>query len=152
MLFASLFQKKSQPVPFSPDIPPDERPLLLAELTACANRSGGSLKNARRAQALADLFRGLSPAGKKVFADTLGTLNDAASRTSGEQYSEIEEAEFFGGSESKLALLDMFETPRRRILHHLSGTSSGLKILGEISTLSEVDVQKDIDEVKDASS
>ena len=119
MIFNKLFSKKPARLSFTPDMPESERQQLVSEFKDCANRQGGSLKNARRSQALAELFHRLSPAGKQVFADLLQSLNDAVQQATGERYAEIEEAELFGGSESKLAVFDMFETPRRRLLSHL---------------------------------
>ena len=147
MLFARLFGKSPPHLSFSPDIPENERPKLLAELQACAHRRGGTLNNTRRAQALADLFLSLSPAGQQVFADTLNGLNETAHRSTGDRYAEIEEEELFGGSDSKLAVLDMFETPRRRVLSHLRNSNAGPECLLEIRRLSESDLQNDIDEM-----
>ncbi|MGB0631519.1 MAG: hypothetical protein ACPGRZ_12580 [Alphaproteobacteria bacterium] len=147
MIFARFFAKNTPQLSFTPDIPGDERARLLAELKACANREGGSLKTARRAQALSDLFPKLSPAGKQAFADMLGSLNDETRPATGDRYAEIEEAEYFGGSESKLALLDMFETPRRRVIGHLADADTGSETLKEIKGLSNDDVRTDIDEI-----
>jgi len=147
MPFARLFGKSPPRLSFSPDIPENERPKLLAELQACAHRRGGTLNNARRAQALADLFLSLSPAGQQVFADTLNGLNETAHRSTGDRYAEIEEAELFGRSESKLAVLDMFETPRRRVLRHMCGAENGNALLEEIRQFSAPDLQREVDRI-----
>ena len=148
MFLARFFARKDPRLRFTPDLPDDERTQLAAELTACANRQGGSLKTARRARALATLFFGLTPVGKKVFADTLADLNDRGQRTAGDRYAEIEEAELFGSSDSKLAVLDMFETPRRRVLCHLRETENGEDILTEIRALADPDLRTDIDDLQ----
>ena len=148
MIFNKLFSKKPARLSFTPDIPESERQQLVSEFKDCANRQGGSLKNARRSQALAELFHRLSPAGKQVFADLLQSLNDAVQQATGERYAEIEEAELFGGSESKLAVFDMFETPRRRLLSHLGSTENGSVLLAEIGTLADPDTREDIAETQ----
>ena len=147
MIFNRLFSKQSARASFTPDIPDGERSQLEAEFKACANRQGGSMKNARRAHALAELFQGLSPAGKQVFADLLGGLNEAGQRSTGERYAEIEEAELFGGSESKLAVIDMFETPRRRILFHLGTTKNGHELLAALQVLASSELREDIEDI-----
>ncbi|MEE2996502.1 MAG: hypothetical protein VX700_05090 [Pseudomonadota bacterium] len=144
MLFKGLFSKNAPTLSFSPDIPEEEKASLLSELNDCANRRGGSLQNARRAKALGDLFNALSPTGKEIFANLLAGTNDSAERSAGERYSEIEEAELFGGSDSKLAVLEMFETPRRRLLAYLGTTPGGRGLLHEISALSPPEVRQDI--------
>lgn len=148
MLFARFFARKDSRLRFTPDLPGAERTQLSAELNACANRQGGSLKNARRAQALTSLFAGLSPAGKMVFTEVLTDLNDRMQRAPGDRYAEIEEAELFGGSDSKLAVLDMFETPRRRVLSHLKETENGHGILAEIEALAGPEVRAEIEELR----
>ena len=147
-MFKGLFSKHAPALSFSPDIPEQEKAQLLSELKDCANRRGGSLRNARRAKALADLFYALSPTGKEIFANLLAGTNDSAERSAGERYSEIEEAELFGGSDSKLAVLEMFETPRRRLLAHLGTTPGGKDLLHEISALSSPEVCQDISDLQ----
>ena len=147
MLFSRLFAK-SAPLPaFSPDIAGDESSRLAANLRACANRRGGALKNARRAEALTGLFAGLSPTGKRVFAEIIDTLNDDARESMGEQYAEIEEAELFGGSDSKLAVLDMFETPRRRVLNYMSTTVTGPDALRDLREFGGAAMRNEIDSI-----
>ena len=150
MVFKKLFGKKTPRLSFTPNLPEEERTGLLSELKDCANRKGGSLKNARRAESLANLFHSLSPSGKEVFANLVAGLNNDAGRSAGEQYSEIEEAEFFGGSESKLAVLDMFETPRRRLLAHLATASGGKDLLNTISAILPVEAAQDIKDLEAA--
>ncbi|PPR11796.1 MAG: hypothetical protein CFH41_00671 [Alphaproteobacteria bacterium MarineAlpha11_Bin1] len=150
MIFWRIFRKKTPHLSFSLDLPEEERARLLSELKDCANRKGGSLKNARRAEALTNLFHSLSPVGKRIFASLVAGLNDDAGQSTGEQYSEIEEAELFGGSESKLAVLDMFETPRRRLLAHLDTTSNGKDFLNTIGAIVPEEVCQDIRDLQAA--
>lgn len=147
MFLRKLFAKPSLKLSFSPDLPLEERTSLVGELKACAEREGGALKNARRAHALTDLFWHLSEAGRRVFAEELGRLNDVAGISAGERYSQIEEAELFGGSDSKLGLLDLFETPRRRVLGYLSATATGKEVLRAIGEHADADFRKDIADI-----
>ena len=133
-LFAGLFARSAPPA-FSPDLPNAETAVLAAEMQACLNRSGGALTTIRRAQDIATLFSGLSTEGKRRYVDTLLSLNDTAGKSVSDRYSEIEEAELFGGSASKLAMLDAFETPVRRMLGALNGTENGPVLIAEISEL-----------------
>ena len=127
-LLASLFARPAPPS-FTPDIPGVEAEILAAEMQACLNRSGGALATIRRTAALAGLFGGLSAVGKHA----------------ADRYSEIEEAELFGRSSSKLSMLDAFETPVRRMLAALNGTTNGPALIAEIREISDDDLKNQMD-------
>ena len=131
-IFASLFARPAPPG-FSSDLPEAETALLAAEMQACLDRRGGTLTTIRRTQDMANLFSRLSASGKRRYVETLLSLNDAAGKSVSERYSEIEEAELFGGCASKLAMLDAFETPVRRMLGALKGTENGAALIAEIT-------------------
>ena len=142
-LFASLFARPAPPG-FTPDLPGAEAELLATEMQACLNRSGGALATIRRTEALAGLFGGLSADGKQRYVDTLKSLDAAGGKSAADRYSEIEEAELFGRSSSKLAMLDAFETPVRRMLAALNGTANGTALIAEIREFSDDDLQNEI--------
>lgn len=141
-LFAGLFARPAPPA-FSPDLPDTETAVLAAEMQACLNRSGGALTTIRRTQGIATLFSGLSAEGKRRYVDTLLSLNDSAGKSVSDRYSEIEEAELFGGSASKLAMLDAFETPVRRMLGALNGTENGPALIAEIGEFGGEEIIKE---------
>ena len=144
MFFSKLFTRPKTELVFSKDLPENERAKLHDEMKACIERRGGTLKNSRRAQALSNLFGRLSPDGQLVYIQILETLNDDLPETSPEIYSKLEEAEMFGRSATKLAVLDAFETPRRRLIEILSRTESGPEALENISNLASREVTEDI--------
>jgi hypothetical protein len=135
-LFVSLFARPAPPS-FSADLPDPEIGTLAAEMQACLDRRGGALATIRRAQAVATLFPALSGTGKRRYVETLKSLNSAGRKSVSERYSEIEETELFGGSTSKLALLDAFETPVRRMLAALNGTENGTALIAEIREIAD---------------
>lgn len=142
-LFGSLFARPAPPA-FSPDLPDDETEILAAEMQASLNRSGGTLMTVRRTEALAALFPGLSATGKRRYIDVLKSLDAASGKSTSDRYSEIEEAELFGRSTSKLAMLDAFETPVRRMLAALNGTENGPALIAEIRELADEDLLKQL--------
>lgn len=139
-LFAALFERPAPPS-FTPDLPGEETEALAAEMQACLNRSGGALATIRRTTALAGLFGDLSMDGKQRYIETLKALDAAGGKSAADRYSEIEEAELFGRSSSKLAMLDAFETPARRMLAALNGTANGPALIAEIKGLSDDDLK-----------
>lgn len=139
-LVASLFERPAPPS-FTPDLPGAEIEVLAAEMQACLNRSGGALATIRRTAALAGLFRDLSMDGKQRYVETLKSLDAAGGKSAADRYSEIEEAEMFGRSSSKLAMLDAFETPVRRMLAALNGTADGPALIAEIREFSDDDLK-----------
>lgn len=143
-LFGSLFARPAPPA-FTPDLPGDETDTLADEMQACLNRRGGTLTTLRRAEALAGLFAGLSAEGKHKYIETLKSLDAAAGRAVGDRYSDIEEAELFGRPSSKLAMLDAFETPVRRMLAALNGTANGPALISEIREFSDDDLKNLMD-------
>jgi malonyl-CoA decarboxylase len=143
-LFAS-FRKAAPPLTFDPDLSGDDAERLRAEMQACLNRAGGTLANLRRMEALSDLFGRLSPEGRRVYVAVLAALDRKAAETTSERYSEIEEAELFGRSSSKFAILDAFETPRRRMLAMLKGTKNGAGTMADIRAISDDDLTSEID-------
>ncbi|MFT5489282.1 MAG: hypothetical protein ACI9JL_002574 [Paracoccaceae bacterium] len=143
-LLASLFARPAPPS-FTPDIPGVEAEILAAEMQACLNRSGGALATIRRTAALAGLFGGLSAVGKQQYVDALKSLDAAGGKSAADRYSEIEEAELFGRSSSKLSMLDAFETPVRRMLAALNGTTNGPALIAEIREISDDDLKNQMD-------
>lgn len=139
-LFSALFARPAPPA-FTPNLPGGETAVLAAEMQACLNRTGGTLATARRTEALAGLFAGLSPTGKERYVETLQSLDAASGRSVADRYSDIEEAELFGRPSSKLAMLDAFETPVRRMLAALHGTKNGIALIGEIATFADGDLK-----------
>ena len=146
-MIARIFRRGPRSLSFSKDLPEEERSQLLMELVACAKRQGGTVRNARRAQALTELFKKLSPQGRQVFVNLLQNLNGEECFMAGDQYAEIEEAELFGGSDSKLAIVDLFETPRRRVLKQLTSAGFDDEMLLVIKALSNSEMENDIDEI-----
>jgi len=142
-ILASLFARPTPPG-FSPDLPDAETDTLAAEMQACLNRSGGTLATIHRTQAVATLFSGLTTEGKRRYVDTLKSLNAAGGKSVSDRYSDIEEAELFGGSVSKLAMLDAFETPVRRMLAALNGTENGPALITEIRAFSDEELTKEM--------
>ena len=144
MFFKKLFARSKTHFVFSKDLQNDEPAKLYSEMKACIERRGGTLKNVRRAQALTDLFNRLTPGGQLVYIQVLEAFGDDLPETSPETYSKLEEAEMFGGSASKLAVLDAFVTPRRRLIAMLSRTENGPETLETISKFASQDVIEDI--------
>jgi len=144
MFLKRLFSSREPVATFSPNLGGDDRRRLIAEMKACIERRGGELKNARRAKALVDLFSKLNDDGKEVYAGIVDGFNETAKEDIGEKYSKIEEAELFGGSASKLAVLDSFESPRRRLILRLGDTGNGQWILSELATTVSTESQKEI--------
>ena len=90
------------------------------------------------------MFSGLTTEGKRRYVDTLKSLNAAGGKSVSDRYSDIEEAELFGGSVSKLAMLDAFETPVRRMLAALNGTENGPALITEIRAFSDEELTKEM--------
>lgn len=145
-IFAGLLARPAPPS-FTPDLHGDEADVLADEMQACLNRRGGTLMTLRRTEALAGLFGGLSPDGKQRYIDTLKSLDAAGGAAAADRYSEIEEAELFGRSSSKLAMLDAFETPVRRMLAALNGTANGATLIAEIAALADDDLKNKMKEL-----
>lgn len=135
-IFTSLFARPAPPS-FMPDLPGDETDVLAAEMQACLNRSGGALATVRRTEAIARLFAGLSADGKRRYIETLKSLDAAGGKSASDRYSDIEEAELFGRPSSKLAMLDAFETPVRRMLAALNGSENGPALISKIRELAD---------------
>lgn len=139
-----LISRTPSPV-FTPDLGGNDPDVLRAEMQACLNRTGGTLTNLRRAEALSGLFGGLTPEGRQRYIATLKSLDTAAATVTAERYSEIEEAELFGRSTSKLAILDSFESPQRRMLTMLKGARNGAGTIEEIRALADDELKLSID-------
>ena len=135
MFLKRLFSSSEPVATFSPNLGENDRQRLIAEMKACIERRGGELKNARRAKALVALFSKLSNDGKEVYAGIVDGFNEIAKEDIGEKYSKIEEAELFGGSASKLAVLDSFESPRRRLIQLLGNAGGGQSMLQELGKM-----------------
>ena len=147
MLFQRIFDglfARPDPPRFTSDLPGDETSGLQREMQDCLKRAGGTLATVRRTEALANLFSGLSPDGKRLYVDTLKSLDGTGGRSAADSYSEIEEAELFGRPSSKLTILDAFETPVRRMLTALKGTSNGSALISEIKFFADEDLQNEI--------
>ena len=142
-ILSGLFARPAPPR-FTPDLPGDETDVLAAEMQACLDRRGGTLMTVRRTEALAELFGNLSPEGKQRYIDVLKSLDAAGGAAAADRYSDIEEAELFGRSSSKLALLDAFETPVRRMLAALNGTENGQAVIAGISDLADEELRSQI--------
>jgi hypothetical protein len=147
MLFNRLFRRAPPPPSFSVDLDGDDPGRLRAEMLACLNRAGGTLANLRRAGALSDLFNKLTPDGQRRYVDVLTSLDETAAVATSERYSEIEEAELFGRPSSKLAILDAFETPQRRILGQLKATRNGAQTMDAIRQHADDELKKSIDTI-----
>ena len=147
MFLKRLFSSSEPVATFSPNLGENDRQRLIAEMKACIERRGGELKNARRAKALVGLFSKLSNDGKEVYAGIVDGFNEIAKEDIGEKYSKIEEAELFGGSASKLAVLDSFESPRRRLILLLNDTENGQSMLLELATIVSTESQKEINSI-----
>lgn len=140
-IITSLFARPAPPS-FTPDLPGAETDILASEMQACLNRSGGTLMTLQRTKALAGLFAGLSADGKQRYIDVLKSLDASGGKAATDRYSEIEEAELFGRSSSKLAMLDAFETPVRRMLAALNGTTNGPSVIAAIRELADDDIKE----------
>ena len=141
--FTSLFARPVAPT-FTPDLAGVETGILATEMQACLNRDGGALATIRRTTSLARLFDGLSADGKRRYVETLKSLDAMGVKSAADRYSEIEEAELFGRSSSKLAILDAFETPVRRMLAALNGTADGPNLIKKIMQYSDESLKKHI--------
>jgi len=146
-LFSHLLAPPVPPPTFSTDLAGDDPAVLRAEMQACTHRDGGTLATVRRAQALAELFGKLTADGKQIYIDLLIGLDTAAPASAADRYSQIEEAELFGRSSSKLAILDAFERPTRRMLTLLNDSGRGAQVIAEIREVSPTVFQEDIDKI-----
>jgi hypothetical protein len=72
-------------------------------------------------------------------------LDKKAAEATSERYAEIEEAELLGRSSSKLAILDAFETPQRRMLAMLNGTKNGAATIEDIRAIADESLKNKID-------
>lgn len=147
MLFKRFFSAPAPVLQFSPDLGGDDTQHLLSEMKACLNRTGGTLTNARRANALAALFGKLTPAGRQRFIEVLNSLDETGAVSTSERYSQIEEAELFGRPSTKLAILDAFETPRKRILSQLKSARDGNQTIAMIRDLADDELSQEIDNI-----
>ena len=148
MLFDRLFpsfRKAAPPPTFTPDLGGDDAERLRTEMQTCLNRAGGTLVNLRRMEALADLFGRLTPEGRRTYVTVLVMLDKKAAEATSERYAEIEEAELLGRSSSKLAILDAFETPQRRMLAMLNGTKNGAATIEDIRAIADESLKNKID-------
>jgi hypothetical protein len=144
-LFARFLAPATPPPVFTADLGGDDTEHLRAEMQTCLNRTGGTLATARRAEALSDLFWKLTPEGCRAYIATLESLDTTAAEVTSERYSQIEEAELFGRSSSKLAILDSFESPQRRMLSMLKGTRNGSATIEKLRSLADEDLKSSID-------
>lgn len=144
-LFAPFLAPAVPPPAFTADLGGDDAEHLRIEMQACLNRTGGTLATARRGEALSDLLLKLTPEGCRVFIATLQSLDTTAAEVTSERYSQIEEAELFGRSSSKLAILDSFESPQRRMLGVLKGTRNGSETIEKLKSLADEDLKFSID-------
>lgn len=142
MFFHRLFGRAAPPPSFSADLGGDDPDRLRAEMQACLNRTGGTLTNVRRAGALSDLFNKLTPDGQRRYIGVLKSLDETAAEATSERYSQIEEAELFGRSSSKLAILDAFETPQRRMLEQIGSARNGARTIAAIRERADDDLKK----------
>lgn len=144
-MFRRLFARAAPPPSFSPDLGGDDPGRLRAEMQACLDRAGGTLTNVRRAGALSDLFDRLTPAGQRRYVAVLQSLDETAAEATSQRYSRIEEAELFGRSSSKLAILDAFETPRRRMLEQIKSARDGARTITALRAVADDETRKIID-------
>ena len=79
------------------------------------------------------------------YVDTLRSLDAGAPQTTSDRYSQIEEAELFGRSSSKLAILDAFAPPQRRILGMLSATRDGARTIQSLRSIADDELKSSID-------
>ena len=140
-----FFPPRVATLQFTPDLAGNDRDHLKQEMEACLNRDGGSVRNLKRVEALTELFLQLSPVGQQVYVEVLTGLEDTPTQTSGDTYSKFEEAEMFGGSASKLAVLDVFEPRRRRFISMLRASERGPEALVTIESIGPEDLKKDIE-------
>lgn len=89
-------------------------------MRACLDRSGGALATLRRTDALASAYRKLTPLGRTRFADAIVQLGMEA-----DHYARIEEMEFFGRPADRLAALESFAPPARRMLELIRDAADG---------------------------
>lgn len=89
-------------------------------MRACLDRRGGALAALRRADALASAYRKLTPLGKTRFADAIVQLGAEP-----DHYARIEEMELFGRPADKLAALESFAPPARRMLELIRDAANG---------------------------
>lgn len=145
MLFNRLFGRAPPPPSFSADLGGNDPDRLRAEMQACLNRAGGTLTNIRRATALSDLFNRLTPEGQHTYISVLKSLDETAAEATSERYSQIEEAELFGRSSSKLAILDAFETPQRRMLEQIKSARNGVEAIAALREIGDDELITNID-------
>lgn len=89
-------------------------------MRACLDGSGGTLATLRRTDALVAAYLKLTPLGRARFAETIVQLGMEP-----DHYARIEEMEFFGRPADKLAILESFAPPARRMLELIRDAADG---------------------------
>ena len=125
-LVGRLLDRSRRGIPLSPDLPEVDRKRVLADMRACLDRSGGALAALRRTDALVAAYGKLTPLGRARFAETIVQLDV---EHSSEHYARIEETELFGRPADKLAILESFTPPARRMLELIRDAADGDEVL-----------------------
>lgn len=142
-LLARHLAGPASPAPLSPDLRGDDPERLRADMRSVAN-DADRIRAGRRAEALADLHRRLTPEGRARFAAVAGTL-DAPVESGADRYARMEEMEYFGRVGDRLALLDGFVPPRRRLLTLLAAAAGGRETLEAIRRDADGEFADEID-------
>ena len=146
-MFREIFRQKYSAITVSKDLPAQDAERLRKEMLECLHRRGGEREKNLRAIAIAEIFHSLSINGKKTYSNILSTIGDHRSHFKGDDYSQMEEAEFFGKSNMRRAILEIFESPSRRLCDILINTPNGLNCLTAVRKYADKNLEKEIDAV-----
>ena len=139
----------------SADLGGDDEARVLADMRACLE-DGSAVGTRRRAEALADLYRRLAPAGQARFVRAVSALDSDPGAVAGSlsepgAFARMEELELFGRASSKLAVLESLEPRRRRLLKLFAWTSGGREMLDAMRPHADAGLSAEIDRVRETS-
>lgn len=145
-LLDRLFRRKAAE-PLDDDAAPTIASDWSKAIASCLAVEGGRRATAIRCERLLRAVEVTGTEGLERLAALLSSLNETAAASVGERYVAMEEADLFGNRSARLAMLDVFETPRRRMLALISVCHGGTDLLLEISDIAGPDLGKDIADI-----
>ena len=116
-------------------------------IAACLAVEGGRRATAVRCERLLRSVEKEGDEGLGRLAALLSTLNKTSAISVSERYVAMEEADLFGNRSARLAMLDVFETPRRRMIALIAACPGGPDILHKIEEAAGPDLGKDIADI-----
>lgn len=146
MFLRRIFKRPAPRATLSPDLPEHDLIRIRADFEACLEGKGGALAVARRIAALTELFGNLSETGRARFAETICAIDTAAPPIA-DRYGRIEETEYIGGPAGKLAIVDAFVPPRRRLLILFEASEGGTGMLTALRDIVTEEVAQEISDV-----